>query len=388
MKSMRIIATLGVAAFVSFVQPAIAQEPIRIGVMFPVTGPISAQGRPERDAVKQAFDEENNMIAGRKVELLYEDSAGRPDTGLTKVKALVERNNVHLLVSELVSAVGAAVAPYVNEQKIPWVSTVALASLTREMKSPYIFRYVPSSYQYATAAAESAKKLGWKKVYLIAWNAPPGRETHEALKKAFGPENVIDAMFPNVGTSDYAPYISKMDPTKADGVFAAMWGADAPRITQQYVEYGLGKKMPLFGIASFTSEELLGDMPRESEGLLSAYTYCGTLDTPENKSFVEGYKSRYKELPGSYQYMGYMAARMVIQAIKDINGKVEDRQAFVNALSKVQVKGPMGMTSFDANRGMIGDFYALKVVKGADGRLQNSCGERIAQVRDPYDLFP
>jgi len=388
MRSIGLMATLGVASLVSLLQPVAAQEPIKIGVMFPVTGPVSAQGRPERDAVKQAFEEEGNMIAGRKVELLYEDSAGRPDTGLTKVKALVERNNVHLLVSELVSAVGAAVAPYVNEQKIPWVSTVALASLTREMKSPYIFRYVPSSYQYATAAAESAKKLGWKKVYLIGWNAPPGRETHEALKKAFGPENVIDAMFPNVGTSDYAPYISKMDPTKADGVFVAMWGADAPRITQQYVEYGLNKKMPLFGIASFTSEELLGDMPKESEGLLSAYTYCGTLDTPENKSFIEGYKTRYKELPGSYQYMGYMAAKMVIQAIKDVNGRVEDRQAFVNALSKVQVKGPMGMTSFDDNRGMIGDFYALKVVKGADGRLQNSCGERIAQVKDPYDLFP
>jgi branched-chain amino acid transport system substrate-binding protein len=388
MQRMHLMAALGVAAFASLIQPVQAQEPIRIGVMFPITGPISAQGRPERDAIKQAFDEEKNVIAGRKVELLYEDSAGRPDTGLTKVKALVERNNVHLLVSELVSSVGAAVAPYVNEQKIPWVSTVALASLTREMKSPYIFRYVPSSYQYATAAAESAKKLGWKKVYLIGWNAPPGRETHEALKKAFGAENVIDAMFPNVGTSDYAPYISKMDPSKADGVFAAMWGADAPRITQQYVEYGLSKKMPLFGIASFTSEELLGDMPPESEGLLSSYTYCGTLDTPENKAFVEGYRSRYKELPGSYQYMGYMAAKMVIQAIKDVNGKVEDRQAFVNALSKVQVKGPMGMTSFDENRGMIGDFYALKVVKGPDGRLQNSCGERIPQVKDPYHLFP
>ena len=388
MRTMSLMATLGVVALASLAQTAQAQEPIKIGVMFPITGPISAQGRPERDAIKQAFEEENNTIAGRKVELLFEDSAGRPDTGLTKVKALVERNNVHLLVSELVSAVGAAVAPYVNEQKIPWVSTVALASLTREMKSPYIFRYVPSSYQYATAAAESAKKLGWKKVYLVAWNAPPGRETHEALKKAFGPENVIDAMFPNVGTSDYAPYISKMDPSKADGVFAAMWGADAPRITQQYVEYGLSKKMPLFGIASFTSEELLGDMPPESEGLLSSYTYCGTLDTPENKAFIEGYKARTKELPGSYQYMGYMAAKMVIQAIKDVNGRVEDKQAFVNALGKVQVKGPMGMTSFDENRGMIGDFYALKVVKGPDGRLQNSCGERIPQVKDPYNLFP
>lgn len=382
------IAIVGLAALASFAQPAYTQEPIKIGVMFPLTGPISSQGRPERDAIKLAFDEENNTVAGRKIELLFEDSAGRPDTGLTKFKALVERDNVHLLLSELTSSVGAAVAPYVNEKKIPWVSTVALAALTRSQKSPYIFRFVPSSYQFAMVAAENAKKKGWKKAYSIGWNAPPSRESADMVKKIFGAENVVDAMFPNVGTADYAPYLTKMDPAKADGVLAAMWGADSPRITRQFAEYGLSKKMQLFGIASFTSEEVLEHMPPESVGVLSAYTYCGTLDTPENKAFVQSYRSRYNALPGSYQYMGYMAAKMVIQALKDINGRAEDREAFIAALRKVQVKGPMGLTSFDENHGMVADFFELTVVKGPDGRLSNKCGERIPQVKDPYHLFP
>jgi branched-chain amino acid transport system substrate-binding protein len=332
------IALAGLAAFTSFVQPVHAQEPIKIGVMFPLTGPLSSQGRPERDAIKMAFDEENNTIAGRKIELLFEDSAGRPDTGLTKFKALVERDSVHLLLSELTSSVGAAVAPYVNEKKIPWISTVALASLTRSQKSPYIFRFVPSSYQFAMVAAENGKKRGWKKAYSIGWNAPPSRESADMVKKIFGEANVVDAMFPNVGTADYAPYLTQMDSSKADGVFAAMWGADSPRITRQFVEYGLNKKMPLYGIASFTSEEMLEHMPPESVGVLSAYTYCGTLDTPENKAFVQSYRSRHNALPGSYQYMGYMAAKMVIQALKDINGRAEDREAFIAALKKVQVR--------------------------------------------------
>jgi branched-chain amino acid transport system substrate-binding protein len=388
MRKTSIALLLGIAAVAAFVPPASSQEPIKIGVMFPYTGPISAQGRPERDAIKMAFDEENNTIAGRKIELLYEDSAGRPDTGLTKLKALVERDKVHLLLSELVSSIGAAAAPYVTEQKIPWVSTVALASLTRTQKSPYIFRFVTSSYQYAMTAAQVAKKKGWKKVYFIGWNAPPSRESYEAVKKVFGAENVVDAMFPNVGTADYAPYLTKMDASKADGVFAAMWGADSPRIAQQYAEYGLNKKMPLFGIASFTSEELLGDMPPASVGILSAYLYCGTLNTPENKKFVADYQSRYKAVPGSYQYLGYMAAEMVIQALKDINGKAEDRDAFIHALEKVHVKGPMGEASFDEHHGLVTDFYELTVEKGPDGKLQNHCGDRIAQVKDPYDAFP
>jgi branched-chain amino acid transport system substrate-binding protein len=381
------IVVAGLTALGLLTQPASSEEPIKIGVMFPLTGPVAAQGAPERDAVKQAFEEENNTVAGRKIELLYEDSMGKPDIGLTKTKALVERDKVNLLLSELVSSVGAAMAPYVNEQKIPWVSTVALASLTRAEKSPYIFRFVPSSYQFGLVASNIAKQMNWNRAYFIGWNAPPSREAFEVVKKVFGEENVLEPMFPNVGTSDYAPYLTKMD-AKADGIFAAMWGSDSSRITQQYTEYGLNKKMPLFGIASFTSEEVLGNMPPESVGVMSAYTYCGTLDTPENKQFVDGYKARYNALPGSYQYMGYMAAKMVIQALKDIKGHVEDRDAFIAALSKVQIKGPMGVASFDEHHGMVADFYKLTVEKGKDGRLQNRCGERVAQVKDPYDMFP
>ena len=389
MRQLCALAVLGLVALAHQTQPAWSQEPIKIGVMFPLTGPISAQGVPERDAIKQAFDEENNVVAGRKVQLLFEDSAGRPDIGLTKVKALVERDKVDFLLSEVVSSVGAALAPYVSEQKIPWISTVALDSLTRAQKSPYIFRFVPSTYQYALVAAQITQKMGWKKVYFIGWNAPPGRESGDVVKKVYGADNVIDAQFPNVGTSDYAPYLTAMDGTKADGVFTAMWGSDAPRLVGQYAEYGLNKKMPLFGIASFTSEELLAVMPPQAVGVQSAYTYCGTLDTPENKKFVDGFKANHDGVPpGSYTYMGYMAAKIAIQALKDINGKVEDRDAFIAALSKVQLKGPMGMTSFDEHHGLVADFYRLTIEKGPDGKLQNACGERIPQVKDPYEMFP
>jgi branched-chain amino acid transport system substrate-binding protein len=382
-------AVIGLIALGSMIHPALSQEPIKIGVMFPLTGPISAQGGPERDAIKQAFDEENNTVAGRKIELLYEDSTGRPDVGLTKTKALVERDKVDLLLSELVSSVGAAMAPYVTEQKIPWISTVALDSLTRAQKSPYIFRFVPSTYQYAMVAAQATQKMGWKKVYFLGWNAPPGHESADVVKKLYGADNLIDAQFSNIGTSDYAPYLTAMDAGKANGMFAAMWGADAPRMIEQYAEYGLNNKLPIFGIASFTSEELLAVMPPQAVGIQSAYTYCGTLDTPENKKFIDGFKAAHNgAAPGSYSYMGYMAAKMVIAALKDINGKAEDHDAFISALSKVKVTGPMGKTSFDEHHGMVADFYHLTIEKGPDGKLQNHCGERIAQVKDPYDLFP
>lgn len=383
----RIVCSLPILGMLALGSTALASDPIKIGVMYPLTGPIAANGVPTRDAIKLAFDEVGNQVAGRKIELIFEDSAGKPDIGLTKIKSLVERNKVDLLLSELTGSVGAAVAPYVISQKIPWLTTVALSSLTREQKSPYIFRFAPSSYQFAVAGAESAKKLGWKKAYFIGWNAPVGRESLDGVKKVFG-DGIVDAMFANVGTADFAPYLTKIDPSKADGVFVALWGSDAPRITQQFAEYGLSKKMQFFGLASFTSEELLANMPPESVGILSSYPYCGTLDTPENKAFVAAYKAKYNALPGSYQYLGYQAAKMLIQTLENVKGNVQDREALTAELSKLQATGPMGATKFDENQGIVTDFFLLKVGVGPDGKLQNSCIDRMPQVEDPYKMFP
>lgn len=368
--------------------PASAQQqPIKIGMVYPLTGPLAFQAAPMVNAIKQAFDEENYTVAGRKVELLIEDSQGKPDFGLTKFRKLVERDHVHLLKAELVTIVALAAGSYVHSQKIPWVTEAAAAALNRDKRSPYTFLFVPSEYQFSLAAARWLReKQGWKKIYFIGWDAAPSRNGFEAFKKVFG-DGVVDAMFSPVGTADYSPYLAKVDPQKADGFAIAMWGADATRITRQIAEYGLKGKLPLFGVASFTSEELLAVMPPEIEGFLSMYNYCGTLDTPANKRFVDGYRSRYNAVPGSYQYMGYMGAKILIQAIKDVKGNVEDRDAVLAALRKVKLDGPMGVTSFDERQRGVFDFYALKVVK-KDGRLQNECIDKIPQVTDPYDLFP
>jgi len=370
-----------------FSSKAMAQgAAIRIGVAYPLTGPIATNGISSRDGAILAFEEERNQIAGRKIELLIEDTQGRPDIALTKVKAMVERDRADILVSILASTAAAAVAPYIKEAKIPWVTTGSLVALTRDLRSPYTFRMTPSSYEYGLVAANWAKQQGWKKAYYLGWNAAPAREAFDAVKSVLGSQSITDALFPNIGTPDYAPYLTKLDPSKADGAFVSIWAADAPRIARQFAEYGLRGKLPFFGVASFTAEEGLADMPPEVEGVHSGYVYCGTLNTPENRQFVESYRNRFKSIPGPYPYQSYMAAKAVIQALKDVNGRIEDKEAFLTALRKVQLKGPMGIVSFDERQGMITDFQILRVVR-KDGRLQNECVGRIAS-RDPYNLFP
>jgi segregation and condensation protein B len=86
----RPIVLLAALVLLAASSPAVAQEAIRIGVMYPLTGPLASQGRPTRDAIKLAFDEAKNVVAGRKVELLQVASGWRFQ-GSTSVQTYLNR---------------------------------------------------------------------------------------------------------------------------------------------------------------------------------------------------------------------------------------------------------------------------------------------------------
>jgi len=363
--------------------PAYAQAPIKVGVLFPLGGVLGVMGNGSGNAVKLAFEEEGNMIAGRPVQVLVEDDEGKVDVSLAKLRKLVELENVNMVIGSLLSNLGIGNRDYLFDKKVIWFPTNAAASLTRDKKGPYIFRVGPSNYQWGSGTAKYLKdKKGWKKLVLLGSNYAAPREAFSTVTKIYG-DGIVEALYPPFGTIDFAPYLSKMDTLKADGAFVAVWGADALKLIPQYSDYGLDKKIPLFGGASFASEEYLAGMPPQIEGVSSAFIYCGSLDTPLNKKFVEGYRAKYGSDPGSYQYLAYIAAKIAIAAAKKIDGKVEDKDAFAKAIAETKIEGPMGLVSFDENHGFVSDMFAM-TVRSKDGKRYNECVERIPQVADDY----
>ena len=105
-----------------------------------------------------------------------------------------------------------------------------------------------------------------------------------------GAENVDDAQFPNVGTSDYAPYLTAMDAEKADGTLAAMWGSDAPRVVGQYAEYGLNKKMPPDIAGWDLTPEQRASIKSWIEQDATDETGTKTLDNGEGQKILESAK--------------------------------------------------------------------------------------------------
>src|SRR3954465_15839178 len=122
-------AALGSAAVSGLVaKPAIAQSgPIKIGVLTPVSGPMSSLGNHKLNGIKMLFEKNGNKIGDRPVSLIVEDDDFKPQEALRKARKLGEPDQVDVLLGVLSSAVGYAMKEYVARAQKVWVTTGAAA---------------------------------------------------------------------------------------------------------------------------------------------------------------------------------------------------------------------------------------------------------------------
>src|SRR5437764_39001 len=168
------------------------QTPIKIGFTTDLTRTAAKAAKDMVNGFTMYLDEVGGQMAGRKVELIVEDTQGRPDVALTKLRKLVEHDRVHLVAGVLFGHLGYAMAPKVEEYKIPALFTVTAADdLTQRLKYRWIIRTGWASSQPSHPFGEyAAKTLGYRKVAVIAPAYPRGRWTNGAVRSLAG--NVED----------------------------------------------------------------------------------------------------------------------------------------------------------------------------------------------------
>ena len=96
------------------------ETPVRIGMVNPLTGILSALAASEVEGAKYAVEilNEKNGILGRQVELLVEDSANDVGTGVQKTRKLIERDKVDVIFGDVNSGIAYAMAQVTGELKV------------------------------------------------------------------------------------------------------------------------------------------------------------------------------------------------------------------------------------------------------------------------------
>ena len=350
-------------------------DPIRLGFLTIKSGALAAGGKQMEDGLRLFLKERNNMIAGRKVELFVADTAGQPAVTKTKAQELVEKEKVQVIIGPLAAFEALAIDDYIRSAEVPIISPSAAAEdLTQRKPNPWFVRAVGTSAQpHHPLGDYAAKELKYKRIAIIADDFAFGHEIAAGFQRAFEDAGgkVVQKLWSPLNVADYGTYIGQIKPN-VDAVFAAFAGGNGIKFLKQYNEYGMKGKIPLLGAMTTVDEGVLKSMGDEALGVVSAGWYTAAIDKPNNKKFVTGINRDYKQDPGYYSIGAYGAALMLEEALKQVNGKIENKSAFMAALRNVQLPNdPRGNVTLDALGNPVMDVYIRKVEK-KDGKLVNS----------------
>jgi branched-chain amino acid transport system substrate-binding protein len=362
------------AAGLLLAQPVRAQtEPLRIGFLTVRSGALAAGGRQLEEGIQLFLKERNNIIAGRKVELIIADTGGNPAGAKNKTQELVERNHVHVIIGPLAAFEAIAIDDYIRQTRTPTVADSAAAEdLTQRKANPWFVRSVGSSAQSNQALGEyAAKTLGYKRMAVIADDFAYGHECAAGFQRVFEDNGgkVVQKLWPPLNVADYGSYISQLK-QNVDAVYAGFAGANGLRFLKQYKEYGI--KTPVLGSMTTADEGILKQMGDEAIGVTTGGWYAAGIDSTENKRFVSAVNNEYGVDPGYYTLGAYSAGVLVEAAAKAVNGKVEDKEAFMKALRNPgTVRDPRGDWILDEYGNPVMTIYIRKVER-KDGKLVNT----------------
>ena len=333
---------------------AAEKGPIKIGFITAITGNFAQLGNDMLDGFKMFLDEINYTAAGRKIELIVEDESTNPAIALTKARKLMTHDKVNLIAGVFLASSGYSVAPACLEEQIPLFITCAPSDeLTQRKASKYLIRVNQgTSSQIGFVGGDYAyKKLGWRRAAVFAMDYAWGYEVAGGMQRTFEDAGgkVVQKIWTPMVTQDYGPYVTNLK-RDIDGIFEVVTGAATLRFLKALRVSG--HKWQVMGPGQITDESVLAALGDDGVGAYSVQCYSAVLQNPANIKFREKARKLLKRDPGMFFATNYVAADWVVRAIKAVNGDVENKEKFLQALRSIEIpdsiEGPLKLDKYGA----------------------------------------
>lgn len=334
-----------------------AQEAIKVGVVGPRTGPAAATGAAFDEGIKLATEYVNSKggVMGKKLEIVFEDTAGAPDKAASGFERLVTRDKVVMVLGESHSSSALAQIEVANRLKVPFVVAEAWADEVTSKNYPYVFRAGPSNsgvVQQSIAKWVQAEKF--KKAFIIAentdWGIGIGKLTEKALEKAGIP---FESMITERNSQDHYVELTKIKAYKPDVILAYIYGVGLHYFVSQAGETGVSPKAVILDGAGPPSLwpdfwKNVGDYGNLECFVSSMHEKVELTDLA--KYYREAYTKAYGKAPTDYKSRSIFDA--VLIAADAINrAKSTDAAKLIDALEKTNLKTTRGMAKFGTQKG-------------------------------------
>ena len=388
MQRRQTLAAIALAALGAAAAPALAAEPLKIGLVLPMSGPFAAYGKQIEHGIRLYLADHGDTFAGRKVELIIRDDNPGTAGDVSKRLALelVVNDKVDVLAGFGLTPAALAVAPLSAEAKKPMVVMNAATSVITT-RSPYIVRVSHTLPQDTAPIAAWAAANKISKVYTLVADFGPGQDAETQFKKTFtaaGGEIVGEVRVP-VRNPDFAPYLQRVRDAKPDAVFLFLPpGAETVSFMKSFGERGLAQAgIRIIATGDLTDEDILDSLGDPALGVITSFHYAQAHKSPENASFTAAYAKAWpKDRPNFMAVAGYDGMRLIAEVIKKTGGSA-DGDKFIEAAKGMSWTSPRGKITIDpATRDIVQTVYIRKVEK-VDGTPQNVEFDSVPDVKDP-----
>ena len=387
MQRRTILAATALAA-VAIATPALAADPLKIGLVLPMSGPFADYGKQIERGIRLYLAANGDTVAGRKIELIIKDDSPGTAGDVSKrlAQELVVKDKVDVLAGFGLTPAALAVAPIATEARKPMVVMNAATSVITT-RSPYIVRVSHTLPQDTAPIAAWAAKNKIKKVYTLVADFGPGHDAEGQFKKTFtaaGGEIVGEVRVP-VRNPDFAPYLQRIKDSKPDALFLFLPpGAETIALMKGFAERGLAAEgIKIIATGDLTDEDILDALGEPALGAITAFHYAQSHKSPENAAYTAAYAKAYpKERPNFMSVAGYDGMHLIFEAIKKTGGNA-DAEKFIEAAKGMSWTSPRGKITIDAaTRDIVQTVYIRKVER-VGGVLHNVEFDSVADVKDP-----
>jgi branched-chain amino acid transport system substrate-binding protein len=363
---------------------AAAEEPLRIGLIVPLTGGQASTGKQLANAVKLYMSENGDTVAGRKIEVIVKDDGAVPENTKRIAQELIVNDKVGIIAGFGITPAALAAAPLATQARIPEIVMLAGTSIITE-RSPYIVRTSFTLAQSSVIIGDWAARNGIRKVATLTTDYAPGNDALQFFKARFlaGGGEIVDEVRVPLVNPDFAPFLQRIKDAKPDALYVFVPGGQGGNFMKQFSERGLDKAgIRIIGPGDVMDDDLLNNMGDAALGTVTAHMYSAAHNSPKNKAFVAAYGKMFGSRPGFVAVGGYDGIHLIYQALKKTGGN-SDGDMLVEAMKGMKWESPRGPISIDPDtRDIVQNIYIRKVEK-VNGELYNVEFATFEAVKDP-----
>ncbi|MYL35052.1 ABC transporter substrate-binding protein [Pontibacillus yanchengensis] len=324
-----------------------SSEPVKIGVLASLSGALETYGVQTKRGFELGLEYATDgtmEVAGRKIEVVFEDTETDPKVARQKAIGLLEDEGVDVLVGSSSSGDTKAVLPIAKQhEKVMVVEPAVADSITGADWNKYIFRTARNSSQDAVAGAAAIADEGVE-IATLAPDSAFGRDGVGAFAKAAKDlgADIVHQEFADATATDFTANIQKIIEADPDYLFVIWAGANTPwnqisdlKLQEKGIQVSTGapdiaalKTMkPLIGMEGFT------------------VYYHELPDNEVNDWLVKRHEEEYGEVPDLFTPGGMSAAISIVEALKETEGDAT-ADSLIPTMEGMSFDTPKGTMTF------------------------------------------